>query len=172
MPISLHAAIVPSMSQLLGAAHGWLGKASESGLADAEICEARLFDDMLPFAYQIKSMAVHSAGAIEGVRNGTFSPDRSDPPTSFDGLRARLAEAEAKLSAISEREMESFIGQDMLFSVPDYDIAIPFDAEQFLLSFSQPNFYFHAVTAYDILRMKGVAVGKMDYMGQMRARVV
>ena len=68
--------------------------------------------------------------------------------------------------------MESFIGQDMLFSVPDYDIAIPFDAEQFLLSFSQPNFYFHAVTAYDILRMKGVAVGKMDYMGQMRARVV
>ena len=43
-----------------------------------------------------------------------------------------------------------------------------FLAEDFLLSFSQPNFYFHAATAYDVLRMKGVPVGKRDFMGRVR----
>jgi hypothetical protein len=45
---------------------------------------------------------------------------------------------------------------------------MPFVAEKFVLSFSLPNFYFHATTAYDILRMLGVKIGKMDYLGQMR----
>ena len=47
-------------------------------------------------------------------------------------------------------------------------IKLPFKAEGFLLSFSLPNFHFHATTAYDILRMKGVQIGKRDYMGKMR----
>jgi hypothetical protein len=46
-----------------------------------------------------------------------------------------------------------------------------FAAERFLLSFSLPNFYFHAVTAYDIRRMKGVPIGKRDYLGQMRLKL-
>jgi hypothetical protein len=45
---------------------------------------------------------------------------------------------------------------------------MPFTADNFLLSFSQPNFYFHAATAYDILRMKGLSVGKRDFLGRMR----
>jgi len=36
------------------------------------------------------------------------------------------------------------------------------------MSFSQPNFYFHAATAYDIARAKGVAIGKRDFLGRMR----
>jgi len=46
---------------------------------------------------------------------------------------------------------------------------IPFTAQNFALSFSLPNFYFHATTAYDILRMKGVKLGKMDFLGAMAA---
>jgi hypothetical protein len=45
---------------------------------------------------------------------------------------------------------------------------LDFTAEEFLLSFSQPNFYFHAATAYDILRAQGLAIGKLDFLGQMR----
>jgi hypothetical protein len=45
---------------------------------------------------------------------------------------------------------------------------LPFMAEGFLLSFSLPNFYFHATTAYDILRTKGVPLGKRDYLGKLR----
>jgi hypothetical protein len=47
---------------------------------------------------------------------------------------------------------------------------LPFTAEEFLLSFSLPNFHFHATTAYDILRSKGVPLGKRDYLGALRLR--
>ena len=50
------------------------------------------------------------------------------------------------------------------------DFAIPFTTENFLLSFALPNFYLHATTAYDILRMKGVPLGKIDFLGQMRIK--
>jgi len=46
-------------------------------------------------------------------------------------------------------------------------LRIPFTAEGFLLSFSLPNFYFHATTAYAILRHKGVSLGKRDFLGKM-----
>ena len=42
-----------------------------------------------------------------------------------------------------------------------------FTARDFLLGFSVPNFHFHAATAYGILRMKGIEVGKRDYIGQL-----
>jgi hypothetical protein len=47
---------------------------------------------------------------------------------------------------------------------------LAFTSETFLLSFSLPNFHFHAVTAYDILRARGVPIGKRDYEGQLRTR--
>ena len=62
--------------------------------------------------------------------------------------------------------MESFIGKPMRFVVGDF--RLEFLAEDFLLSFSQPNFHFHATTAYDILRAQGVSIGKLDFLGQMR----
>ena len=109
---------------------------------------------------------MHSLGAIEGVRNGQFSPDTSPLATSFDGLRERLAAARAGLEAVTVDEMEGFFGRDVVFLLGD--LRLPFTAEDFLLSFSQPNFYFHAVTAYDILRARGVAVGKRDFAGRLR----
>ena len=51
------------------------------------------------------------------------------------------------------------------------DIRLSFRAEDFLMSLSMPNFYFHAATAYDILRWKGLAIGKRDFLGRMRIKV-
>lgn len=168
MPISLHAAIIPTWLQILGAGKGWLDKAAASGVAEADLLEARLIDDMLPFKYQVKSMATHSQGAIEGVRKGSFSPDMSEPPASLAGLHARLDDAIACLQGVAEAEMEGFIGNDMFFVFGER--RLPFTAEDFLLTFSQPNFFFHSSTAYGILRAKGVEVGKRDFMGQMRMK--
>ncbi|GAA0285717.1 DUF1993 domain-containing protein [Alteraurantiacibacter aestuarii] len=168
MPISLYAATIPSTLQIIGAARGWLDKAQASALSEAEVLDARLIDDMLPFAYQVKSMSVHSMGAIEGLRAGVFSPDFSEPPSSISGLRDQLEEAESYLNDLTEEEMEDFIGKDMRFEIGER--RLDFTAEDFLLTFSQPNFYFHATTAYDILRAKGVAVGKLDYLGRMRLK--
>lgn len=172
MAFTLYAATIPSYLQILASISRLIDKAEafcgEQGLEPDALIQARLADDMLPFAYQVKSTAVHSIGAIEGLRKGTFSPDTSTPPTTFDGLRERIAGAIAALEAISPDEIESFIGKDMRFEFgPNI---MNFFAEEFLLSFSQPNFYFHATTAYDILRMKGVQIGKRDFNGRVRKR--
>jgi len=167
MPISLHAATIPSYLQILRAGRGWLDKAAASGLPEDEIVNAKLAEDMLPFAYQVKSMAVHSQGAIEGVRAGVFKPPMGEAlPTSLAQMRERLESAIAFLEALSEAEVEGFVGQPMRFEIGEK--RIDFTAEDFLLSFSQPNFYFHATTAYGVLRHKGVNVGKLDYLGKLR----
>jgi hypothetical protein len=172
MSFSLYAATVPAYLQILGAVSGLLDKAeafcAEKRIAPSEIVEARLAPDMLPFAYQVKSTAVHSLGAIEGVRRGVFSPDMTPPPENFAGLKARISEALAALETIDAAEVDGFIGRDMQFAFGER--RLDFTAENFLLSFSQPNFYFHAATAYDILRWKGVQLGKRDFMGRTRIK--
>lgn len=169
MPLSLHSAFVPAALQMLGSTRHLVDKAeawcNERQCASDELIGARLIDDMLAFDYQVKSVAVHTQGAIEGVREGSFSPDMAPPPGSFDALRDRLDQAVGTLEALDEAEMEAWIGRPMVFRIRQ--ATMDFTAERFLLSFSQPNFYFHAATAYDVLRMKGVPVGKRDFLGRM-----
>jgi hypothetical protein len=172
MTFSLYAATVPSYRQILGAVSGLLGTAeafcAEKRIAPHDIIQARLAEDMQPFAYQVKSTAVHSLGAIEGVRRGVFSPDTTPPPENFAALKTRIAETLTALEAIEAAEVDAFIGRDMRFAFGDRHI--DFTAEDFLLSFSQPNFYFHAATTYDILRWKGIPIGKRDFMGKTRRK--
>ena len=172
MAFSLYAATIPSYQQILGAVPGLLTAAEdfcgEKGLAHEEIIQARLAADMQPFAYQVKSVAVHSLGAIEGVRRGAFSPDNTTPPASFAALRARVTDTLAALEKIEVAEIDELVGRDMCFVIGDR--RLNFTAETFLLSFSQPNFYFHATTTYDILRWKGVKLGKRNFLGTLRLK--
>ncbi len=173
MTFSLYAATIPSYLQMLRAMSALIDKADahcrDNGIDAESFLQARLAEDMRPFNYQIKSTAVHSLGAIEGVRNGSFSPDNTPPPETFEALKQRLHETSAALEAISPDEVNAFIGRDMKFVAGERQLE--FTAENFLLSFSQPNFYFHAATAYDILRWKGLAIGKRDFMGMPRMKV-
>jgi uncharacterized protein len=172
MAFSLYAATIPSYQQILGAVSGLLATAeafcSEKGIAHEQIIQARLAEDMQPFAYQVKSTAVHSLGAIEGVRRGVFSPDVTTPPETFTALKARIADTLAALEVIEPAEVDAFVGRDMRFASGDR--RLDFTAENFLLSFSQPNFYFHATTTYDILRWKGVRIGKRNFVGKLRLK--
>ena len=170
MSFSLYSAVIPSYLQILESVSGLLEKAesfcSEKGMAPEQLIEARLAEDMHSFAYQVKSVAVHSLGAVEGVRRGVFSPDTTKPPESFAALKTRIAETRAGLQSVAPGEVDGFVGRDMRFAFGERHI--DFRAEEFLLSFSQPNFYFHATTAYDILRSKGVQIGKRDFLGRTR----
>jgi uncharacterized protein len=172
MALSLYAATIPSYQQILGSISGLLGKAeafcTEKGIAPHDVIQARLAPDMQPFAYQVKSAAVHSLGAIEGVRRGVFSPDMTPPPDNFPALKARIAETLVALDVIDPAEVDTFAGRDMRFTFGERHA--DFTAENFLLSFSLPNFYFHATTAYAILRWKGLPLGKRDFMGRLRLR--
>ena len=172
MAFSLYAATIPAYLQTLGAVSGLIERAesfcAEQNVSPEKLIQAKLAEDMLPFAYQVKSTAVHSLGAIEGVRRGVFSPDQTPPPASFAALQARIMQTLEALQAVDAAEIDGFLGRDMKFSFGTREIQ--FTAENFLLSFSQPNFYFHATTAYDILRARGVPIGKRDFMGVLRKK--
>ena len=172
MAFSLYEATIPSYRQILGAVGGLVGKAetycAEQKLAAEEIIQSRLAPNMLPFAYQVKSTAVHSLGAIEGLRKGVFSPDMTPPPQTFSALKTTISETLAALEALDAAEIDAFLGRDMRFAFGERQMN--YTAENFLLSFSQPNFYFHATTAYDILRWKGLPLGKRDFVGRVRIK--
>lgn len=170
MSFSLYEATVPTMIQMLNAGQGWIEKAKDCDISKEDVAGARLADDMLPFAYQVQSMVSHSVGAIEGLRKGTFSPDLDPPTTDLEQMRLNLGAAENTLRAISKGEIDSFIGNDMAFVFEQKNYRVDFTAEDFMLSFSQPNFYFHATTAYALLRGLGLKIGKMHYMGQLRSK--
>lgn len=172
MPITFYDAVVPSNLQVLRALNGVLAKAAtfsaEQGRAEADLIDARLAPDMFPLGYQVKSCAVHSVGGIEGTRRGSFSPDRSEWPTDFAGLRALVQKAIADLEALEPAALDALSDADTRFVAGE--MSLPFKGADFLLSFSQPNFYFHAAIAYAILRAEGVPLSKRDYMGRPRVK--
>ena len=173
MAISLYDASVLSYLQILDAANGFLQKARDwaqaNGVDPEELVEARLVGDMHPFRFQVQQVAFHSAGAIEAMRSGVLSFGAPRPQHDYAGLQALVADAAAELRALSPAEVNAFEGKPVAFRVPGKDDRV-FTAEGFLLSFSLPNFHFHATTAYDILRVKGAPVGKMDFMGALRLK--
>lgn len=172
MSFSLYAATVPSYRQILGGVAGLLRTAqsfcAEKGIAPGDLIQARLAPDMFPFAFQVKVTVGHSIGAIEGLRKGMFSPDTSPPPDSFGELAQQVDGALDALAKIGPAEVDGYLGRDMLFVFGERKLA--FTAEDYLLSFALPNFYFHAATAYDILRWKGLPIGKRDFIGRLRLK--
>ena len=89
----------------------------------------------------------------------------SPPGDTFDELAERVEGARSALAALDPSEIDAFEGRPMRFDIRSH--YVDFTAEQFLLSFSMPNFYFHATTAYDLLRMKGLQIGKVDFIGRL-----
>jgi uncharacterized protein len=172
MTVSLYDLSVANYLQTLGAVEGFLAKGQShfsDNKADAnEIADVRLAPDMLPFRFQIHSVVHHSLGAIRGVMAGVFAPPGPVPSLDFAGLQKQVADARGELQKLTPDEVNGLIGKDMVFQLRDNKL--PFTAEGFLLSFSLPNFYFHATTAYDILRSKGVPLGKRDFLGRLRMK--
>lgn len=172
MAFALYDATVPVFSQILGGLAGVLGKAeahcAQSGLATADCIGGRLYEDMLPLGFQVQQAAAHSVGALAATQRGVFSPHMAPFPDSFAGLNAIVLSAIGDLGRFTPDEINALEGRDMAFEFKDRKLA--FTAEAFLMSFSLPNFFFHASTAYDILRHKGVPLGKRDFMGQLRLK--
>jgi uncharacterized protein len=172
MAIALYDLSVGTYLQTLGGVDGFLerGRAhfNDKKIDPNSILEARLIDDMLPFRFQIQAAAHHSLGAIRGALAGQFAPPASLQPLDYAGLQKLVSETREALQKVKPDEVNALEGKDVVFSVRD--MRLPFTAQDFLMSFSLPNFYFHATTAYDILRNKGVPVGKRDFLGKMRLK--
>ena len=172
MGIPLYDLSVASYLQVLGGVAGFLEKGlkhcTENNIDPNGIVETRIHADMFPFQFQVNSVAHHSLGAIEAVKKGLFLPPSPAPSQDYRALQKVVADAIDGLKKLTPAEVNALEGRDVIFQLRDFKL--PFTAEGFIMSFSLPNFHFHATTAYDILRMKGVPLGKRDYMGAMRMK--
>ena len=172
MSKSLYDISVENYLQTLTAVAGFLQKGlafcTDNKVDPSEVVEARLFADMLPLRFQIVSVAHHSLGAVEGIKKGVFKPPGQTPQLDYRSLQELIANTVEALRRLNRAEVDALHGRDVTFEVRDR--RIPFTAEGFVLSFSLPNFYFHATTAYDILRNRGVPLGKRDFLGQLRIK--
>jgi hypothetical protein len=139
---------------------------AEQGLDLDEIVRYRLRDDMAPFSFQVISVWHHSMGAIKGMQAGLFEPPPKVTGMTYDRCEELVAEAIGFLEGCDAQEIEALSGGEVVFRIGGREI--PFTTDNFLASFSQPNFYFHATITYAILRLHGVPLGKMDFLGQLR----
>ncbi|MGH6840098.1 MAG: DUF1993 domain-containing protein [Methylocella sp.] len=172
MAISLYEGSVVSYLQTLNAVSGFLDRGRshfrDNNIDPEEIVETRLFPDMLPFRFQIQSVVFHSIG-VEAIKSGVLNLPGERPSHDYAALQTLIADTRDALQKLTPEEVNSREGAEVVFQVRDRKLL--FTAEGFLMSFSLPNFHFHATTAYDILRSKGVPVGKLDYMGALRLKV-
>jgi len=172
MRTSLYDLSVPTFLQTVRSIAGFLGRAakhfSNTGVDPDNFVHTRLFDDMAPFHFQIEAAWHHSVWGVETLRTGAFTPPALVGPVPFIDLQAMIGKAEKALEAFIPEEINECAGKRLDLHIGPRRLA--FTPENFILSFSLPNFHFHAVTAYDILRSRGVPLGKSDYEGRLRTR--
>jgi hypothetical protein len=156
--------ILPGVIADLDKAEAW---AQDQGLSEEEMLAKRLAPDMWPLAMQFRVISDHSAGALQALNSGRFTPDISEPPKDFATLRNILADTLSYVQAIEPAQLDAMQNKEVAFEFGG-QVRMRFTGENFLLSFAQPNFYFHATTVYAILRSLGLPIGKRDYLGKAR----
>ena len=170
LAISLFDVGVTNFLQVLNAVDNFLEKGRShlegNGVDLQEIVDTRLYPDMASFQFQVTAVAHHSMGAVKGAETGEFAPPKGYGEPNYEGLQALIKEAVDFVSSFDEATIEGMSGKSMVFKISGNEL--PFTVENFLMSFSTPNLHFHATTTYDILRMNGVPLGKMDYLGALR----
>lgn len=173
MNLSLYDISVGSYLQALGGVVTTMNKgqalADEGQLDLAQLVRMKLRDDMLPFSFQVISVWHHSLGCIKGLKAGLFEPPPRMQDMDYGKLKGLVSEAVEGLQAETPDSINALADKPLVFRAGGREI--PFTAANFVCTFSLPNFYFHATTAYDMLRMQGVPLGKMDYVGRLRTGV-
>ena len=165
--MSFYDATVPAYSQILSSLSGLLTKAEAhcetKKIQPDVLLGARLYPDMLPLAKQIQLACDFAAKGCARL-TGSEVPSTPDTEKTFDELKQRLARASDYLKTFKPAQFDGAEGRDVSFPAgPDKTMTLR--GQQYLSHFALPNFYFHAVTAHDILRHNGVEIGKRDFLG-------
>jgi hypothetical protein len=152
-----------NLSALLdkGSAHG----GGEGGGPEA-LAKARLAPDMYPLAWQVQLACFQARDAVTRLSGGTPSAPELVEET-LESLKARIASTLADLEAVPAGALDGADGRAIVMELPDGQTAFEMTGYELLRDWSIPHFYFHVVTAYDILRHGGVQVGKRDYLASV-----
>jgi hypothetical protein len=164
--VSLHAASAPTFLQILNNLSHWLDKAQAHAAAksfDAEtLLAARLAPDMLPLSGQLALATAFAKNAMCRLAQRE-PPDFPDIEKSIADHRARIARAVSIVESVTAADLEG-AGERSLTVRVGPDQTMTMSGQDYLFRFALPNFWFHATTAYAILRHNGVALGKRDFL--------
>lgn len=159
--------VVPAYLQMLGSLSAILDKAEAHATAKKiepeALLGARLYPDMLPLAKQVQT-------ACDQAMRGCARLTQNDPPSvpdtekTFGELKARLAKAIDYVKGYAPAQFEGADTRDVTFPIGGGKTTT-MTGQQYLSSFSLPNFYFHVAIAHGILRHSGVEIGKRDFLG-------
>ena len=136
--------------------------ADTKNIEHAVFLNARLFADMYPLTRQIQIATDMSKGAAARLA-GLEVPKYEDNEASFAELQARIAKTLAFIDSIKPAQLDGAEARDITISVRKTDLH--FTGQTYLFDWVLPNVYFHATTAYNILRHNGVELGKPDFLG-------
>jgi hypothetical protein len=165
--MSIYQDSVVQMSKMLRNLAGWLGKAN--AFAQTKECSAddfvgfRLTFDMRPLAYQVQS-ACDSAKFAGAKLTGTTAPVHPDTEATMAELEQRIASVLEFLDGLKPEQFDGAAERETTLVFLPGKAAYGID---YLREMALPNFYFHVTMAYALLRMAGVKVGKIDYIGSV-----
>jgi hypothetical protein len=165
-PFGMYEATIPGIVQTLKGLTTILKKANAhceaKNIAKDVILAYRLSPDMFHLTRQVQIVTDQAKGL--GARlSGRELPSYPDTEASFEELQARLAKVTEFLKSISPGEIDGTEAKTINLKLGPREMT--FSGAQYAFQFVLPNFYFHAATAYDILRLAGVGLTKADFLG-------
>jgi hypothetical protein len=168
--MNLYDVTVPYFSKSLASLEKWIDKAHEHAAAKkfepSVLLQQRLAPDMFPLVRQIQSICDNAKFGCARV-TGKEAPAHPDTETTWDELRTRIRSVREYVDGYKRADFE---GAEQRFVAPAYLQGKGLSGVDYTVHLSLPNFNFHLVTAYAILRHNGVDVGKMDFLGTLPLR--
>jgi uncharacterized protein len=131
---------------------------------ETDLLSMRLSPDMFNLARQVRGATDHAANAV-GRLAGKELLKFADDETTISQLKDRIAKTIDYLKNIKQSEIDGTESKEISITFPNGQTR-QFTGQSLLLGHSLLNFYFHATTAYDIIRHCGVEIGKRDFMGK------
>ena len=166
MSLSMYQASVPVFINFLENISGIITFAErefeESNVSMQDMLSARFRPDMMTFAEQIRQATFHATHCTATLA-GKEPPELSEDYSSFAGLKQRISESVAFLNGVEADSINGKEETDVTYTMAGKPR--PFKGQRLLLGHCLPNFFFHVTTAYDLLRNKGLNVGKRHFMG-------
>ena len=161
--MSYATAALATYANMLGTLDNLVNKASAHAAGDA-LLQARLADDMFPLHAQIRVTIAQVLLALDRIGNLGLKIDDSEI-ADFADARARIGKAKDLVAAT---DPASLLAPDakVEFDLPN-GMAFAMQAHEYVRDWAMPQFYFHLVAAYSILRKEGLEIGKADYVGYM-----
>lgn len=166
MSFGMYQASIPGLVKMLNNLAAILDKAeahaAERKIAPEVLLNWRLAPDMFPLTKQIQLTSDLAKGAAARLA-GVEVPKYADEESTFAELRARIAKTLAFVQGFGPKDIDGSETRDVTLTLRGQNVH--FKGEAYLVHFVLPNFYFHAATAYDIVRSFGVEIGKRDFLG-------